>query len=65
MEKEKARILLPDGQIIERMVTSVLRQIGPTCVGAWHHTIQYKGKKCEVEEYSGDSKVKYVLRKQA
>ena len=62
MEKEKARILLPDEKIVERMVTSVLKQIGPTCMGAWYHTIKYKGQKCKVEEYSGDLRAKYLLR---
>jgi len=31
-------------------------------MGAWYHTIKYKGQKCKVEEYSGDLKAKYLLR---
>jgi hypothetical protein len=63
MEKEKASVLLPDGTIIQRTVTSVLKQVGPMCYGSWQHTIQYKGKKQWVEEHKGEGDAKYVLQK--
>jgi len=63
MEKQKAKFLLPDGQAVERTVTSVLKQIGPTCMGSWYHTIQYKGQKYSVEKYSGKRGVKYELKR--
>jgi hypothetical protein len=61
MEKEKAPILLPDGTIVIRTVASVLKQVGPLCVGAWQRTIMYKGEKFRVEEYKGEYDAKYVL----
>jgi hypothetical protein len=62
MEK-KARILLPDGTIVERVVSSVLKQVGALCVGAWQHAIQYRGEKHHVEEYEGEAHAEYVLKK--
>jgi hypothetical protein len=62
MEKEKASIRLPDGSIIERTVTSVLKPVGPLCIGVWNRSVQYAGKKCRVEECDGDSQAKYVLK---
>lgn len=63
MEKKKASVLLPDGTIVERIVTSVLKQVGPMCYGSWQHTIQYKGKKQRVEESKSEANAKYVLKK--
>ena len=62
MEKEKARILLNDGTIIERTVTSVLKQVHPMlCEGSWQKTIILKGAKYYVDEYQGTKNIKYLL----
>ena len=64
MEKEIARILLDDGTIVERIVSSVLKQVHPMlCQGYWQRTINYKGAKYSVDEYKGKKDVKYLLGK--
>jgi len=61
MEKEKANILLPNGEIVNRTVKSVLKQIGATCMGSWKRTIVYKNKTYRVDECDDNPNAKYKV----
>ncbi len=61
MPKEKARILLPNGHIIERTVTSVLKGIPTSSAATWRRTIRFKNRIREVKLYFVSANAKYTL----
>lgn len=61
MKRKKARILLPDGSIIRRVVRMTIRRVGPLYTGYPYRTVIYKGEKYDVAEYHGPLDAEYKL----